>query len=305
MVFDNRSCMIKFILLTNILLILPPLSDKIRFYKCYTLIAAICLTAVFVCSSIGRYNMIYATVELEPILSILDQVSQTLLHVSNLVSSTWLTYFSQTSYQEFTKKLARISKILNLPWLKLKSLYKLFMVFVIFVCAAIGYDAYIWISTLGMECFKLYALKGIQFFQCSLNAFMMYSFSLHIKNLFKEINNQIALQVEKDFRRKQHFPLRKTIAPIIALERNKLKYFISVHNEICDLVDDFNSIFGFNVVLIVFNSMLNILFNSGLIAVYASKDSTALKGVHYGIDLTISRFQWITVSLVSRMLGVT
>ncbi|KAL3289158.1 hypothetical protein HHI36_003594 [Cryptolaemus montrouzieri] len=247
MVFDNRSCMIKFILLTNILLILPPLSDKIRFYKCYTLIAAICLTTVFVWSSIGRYNMIYATVELEPILSILDQVSQTLLHVSNLVSSTWLTYFSQTSYQEFTKKLARISKILNLPWLKLKSLYKLFM----------------------------------------------------------EINNQIALQVEKDFRRKQHFPLRKTIAPIIALERNKLKYFISVHNEICDLVDDFNSIFGFNVVLIVFNSMLNILFNSGLIAVYASKDSTALKGVHYGIDLTISRFQWITVSLVSKMLGVT
>ncbi|KAL3289160.1 hypothetical protein HHI36_003596 [Cryptolaemus montrouzieri] len=249
--------------------------------------------------------MIYATVELEPILSILDQVSQTLLHVSNLVSSTWLTYFSQTSYQEFTKKLARISKILNLPWLKLKSLYKLFMVFVIFICAAIGYDAYIWISTLGMECFKLYALKGIQFFQCSLNAFMMYSFSLHIKNLFKEINNHIALQVEKDFRRKQHFPLRKTIAPIIALERNKLKYFISVHNEICDLVDDFNSIFGFNVVLIVFNSMLNILFNSGSIAVYASKDSTALKGVHYDIDLTISRFQWITVSLVSRMLGVT
>ncbi|KAK9892296.1 hypothetical protein WA026_019100 [Henosepilachna vigintioctopunctata] len=194
--------------------------------------------------------------KINPILEILHKINSTGLYISSMAIVLKITFRVTKKYQKFIRTMWKMNEILQTPWMNSNNLVYIFVTY--FLClfislvesdyGAYNQDGYLYICSILLELFQsiqgtLYISTSICLVQC-----LKFQYATIIDKLLK--NEKMYVNCAS-----------KQIVTYIGVDINpkNLEGIIRLHEQICDLVDDFNSIFGSNFLLVVFDTAMSIL----------------------------------------------
>ncbi|XP_044259377.1 uncharacterized protein LOC123007926 [Tribolium madens] len=276
---------IKLLYLTcNILGFLPPhkfgteaLPVSFRF-KIYTLCHIFVSILVFFYSSYGRERYLYDS--FDPTVAITDKIANVTLSLVNVILRVSFVFFNGKIVKEFLNGVFKLSKIDGFRCFTPRNFNFQLICFNFYMILIIGFDGWVWNSTLGFAIFRYYVGRSVMYYASNTVVFFVFHSASIIKNFFVSLN----LLLER----------RK----VDKVELQKIRVY---YNEICGLCDTFNKIFGFVILSVIVFTISYILNLSDLLLVYAVK-KREIRGFTYGNDLIVLSVLWMLTLLIFSVL---
>ncbi|KAK9873020.1 hypothetical protein WA026_020753 [Henosepilachna vigintioctopunctata] len=156
-------------------------------------------------------------------------------------------------------------------WFESKELFLLFFVFyggALFCFCRSYYEA-----CREMDCMvnTVYLLEQFQGFQSWLLISITICLVQCINNQYMAIINKLS---KNQYKRAQKIQGSKIEGSIQVIEEiNTVEEINYIHEQLCDLIDNFNTIFGSNILLVVLSGTLNILIYATRLVQYILKDT--------------------------------
>ncbi|KAJ3664566.1 hypothetical protein Zmor_000123 [Zophobas morio] len=291
-------------LFCNIFGVLPPHSFGTQptpvslNFKLYTLFHMVTVFAVYVYSSTGRTNYLYDNLDVTVALT--DKLAHLVLMILNLLVRITFVFCKSTTIKVFINKAYHISRKNQFRCFTRRSFWVQFAIFNVYMLAIIAYDAYVWTSTVGLSIFRFYIGRSFFYYVCNVVVFVIFESAFLIRDLFKSLNEVLEIGV-KGLVVTNGYVLTefniKAITTVVYPEcdlRRVRKYY----NAICDLVDNFNTIYGFTILLVIIFIISYTLNLTNLLIVYAMDSSKNINGSKYGNNLIVLNFLWIVTMLI-------
>jgi hypothetical protein len=285
--------------LCNILAILPPheLGNRptpVSFaFKFYTCVHIFIVLAIYAYSSYGREKYVYASLDITVVIT--DKLANLTFTLLNVLLRVFFTFRSSNAFKTFLNSSYHISRKREFNCLTRARFNTHFVIFNLYMAAILIFDAYVWITSLGLNVFQFYVGRSIMFYVCNTTVFWIFQSALLIKHLFTSLNSLLEITLKN-----------VCVSEYIAELRNRTNYRCSdlkqvrrYHNNICDLVDDFNRIYGIIVLAVTVCTICYVLNLTDILLVYASDSAKDIQGSRYGCELSIVCLSWIATLLVS------
>ncbi|KAK9869181.1 hypothetical protein WA026_002930 [Henosepilachna vigintioctopunctata] len=265
MFIKNEVFILYALRISNYFLILPPLRNaQNATKKLFEVFSPMYITlssvlAVFIEIEIIRLE----SNDAEGVLDVLLHLLRISLQISTAVISVRSTFFIRKKYDAFLVKLWKINS--KISWLKSTDLSRTISPYVLFVILAILYTGYETSRTLGFYIYSLHLLEIFQSIQGLIVLTVEISLIRYIRFQFSAITDEL-LDNQKSSENKQNSNGLNVIE--IGMKKpnscRNMKELIFCHDEVCNLVDSFNSIFGVHLLLAIFLSFIDILIHAGL-----------------------------------------
>ncbi|XP_015832937.2 putative gustatory receptor 28b [Tribolium castaneum] len=298
--------------LCNFLAVTPPHSlgntvtpVSLRF-KLYTIVHIFIIIALYAHSSYGRENFIYGSMNMT--VAITDKIANFMLTFFNVSLRIILVFSKGKVIKSFFNQGYELSKQEIFNCCSKKSFRMNFAIFNLYMVLLLLFDAYLWISSVGVRMFQYYIGRSFTYYVCNTTIFLIFHSVLPIKRFFTSLgiafdNIMKNLICEIDGRHEfflAEFKSAKT--PPNKLNCYDLRRVRKNYNSICELVDAFNNIYGLamlEIIIVVITYVLNL---TDLFLVYGMSKSRNIEGVSFGTNLVILCALWITTLLLFTIL---
>lgn len=292
-------------IMCNILGFLPPhkfgadVTPVTLCYKLYTLCLIFLTIALFVDSWYGRENYVYDTMDVT--VAITDKIANVALSLVNVVLRFFFVFWNSKILKTFINKTYEISKKTEFKCFTPKCFNLQFIIFNVYMTFIILFDGYVWNSTQGFKVFRFYIGRSVMYYVSNVVVFFMFHSALIIKHLFTSLNFSLKTTLKNIFKVKNpEHVLTPTKIKTITTSCADLKRLRVYYNQICDLVDNFNKLYGLGILSVIIFAISYILNLTDLLLVYAVRKSK-MQGFSYGNDLIILSVLWMMTLLVSHI----
>ncbi|EEZ99385.1 gustatory receptor 88 [Tribolium castaneum] len=269
----------------NILGFLPPhnlgtnpLPVSLRF-KIYTLCHIFLSIFVFFYSSFGRETYLYDSYD--PTVGITDKIANVTLSLLSVVLRVFFVFWNGKSLKEFLNRAYEISKKEEFKCFSPRYFNLQFIGFNCYMVLIIGFDGWVWNSTVGFRIFRYYVGRSVMYYASNTVVFFVSHSALIIKRLFVSLN----------------LLLEDELGKILGCKKPELRKIRIYYNQICGLCDNFNKIFGFVILSVIIFTISYILNLTDLLLVYAVRKKE-IKGFTYGNDLIVLSILWMLTLLI-------
>ncbi|XP_060522498.1 uncharacterized protein LOC132699670 [Cylas formicarius] len=180
-----------------------------------------------------------------------------------------------------------------------RKIYYHFGTFNVFLLAFMISDATIWISTLGLKWYsKYYLTRVIQLYQCFLTVFFANVLADQLRDRFETLNQLLVNTIKGSdcgfWVYSQQFNVRLN-------NRRGVKEFSQIHTFLCEMVENFNSIFGFLFMFAALVSIVMILnFVVMMLAIFFFE--IKIEGIEYGTNLLVVCTMGIVIIIVQTVI---
>lgn len=172
-----------------------------------------------------------------------DELVQIWYHIVNQIISLRMFLFCGKSFAKFNRRISKLEIILNSFWLEETNLCSLFVIVSIPIIA-VGCTIFLMIPSIHNYTWKYFYLL-FHLYQSLLDVFIMFSFKLRIRQFCISLNN--------------HTKKNKKVC-IDETKSIDIKSIILYHKKITELINHFNGIFGFNILLMTFTTCSGLLY---------------------------------------------
>lgn len=271
-------------------------------HKYVCLIYTVFSISLYLYSTKGRFETIYTVSNsTATVFSVLDQFSQSCSCFFNIIPCIYLAFVKVDSYIKFFRKIKELGNVLRNDWLQSRKQCWIFFIFQSIVFMGLIFNVYVLTNYYEVGIYSYFLMRDIEFFQWSLNACIMFFCTMWIRNLFVELNNRIVITTKEKLARNLTVEEinRKTFNDVYRTKNEQSYSNVSLHFEICKLVNLFNDVFGLNILFLIVNCIVLLLFNVAVCAMYGLKSGNPVYGSTHDVSLLFCRFQRIFVLLVS------
>ncbi|KAJ3664567.1 hypothetical protein Zmor_000124 [Zophobas morio] len=298
--------------LCNFLAITPPhsygscvTSVSIRF-KMYTLLHIAIDLLLYVHSSYGRENYIYQTMDVTVALT--DKIANFMLTFFNVMLRVVLIFANGKTTKLFYNQMYDLS-VHDLFEACSPRVFRIhFAIFNFYMVALILSDAYLWINSVGVRMFQYYVGRSFTYYMCNLSIFLIFHSVLPIKHFFASLGTFLETLVKNlvcsdDDGRKEYvlseFRIQSVPVKDSCYDLRKVRKY---YNSICDMVDNFNQIYGLAILMVIIVVITYVLNLTDLLLVYGVSKDKNIGGASYGTDLIILCGFWMVTLLMFTIL---
>ncbi|KAK9869180.1 hypothetical protein WA026_002929 [Henosepilachna vigintioctopunctata] len=202
----------------------------------------------------------------ERVWAILLHLHRIILQLSTGVISMRTTFSIRKQYDAFLLKLWKINP--KISWLKSTDLWRIISLYILSVIIGILYTGYVTSSTQGFNYYAFYLLGIFQSIQGLISLTVEISLIRYIRFQFSAITDEL---LEHQSSGKKQNSNRLNVIEIEMKKTNRsrnIKELIFCHDKVCNLVDNFNSIFGIHLLLSLFLCFIDILIHAELFSAH-------------------------------------
>ncbi|KAK9869175.1 hypothetical protein WA026_002924 [Henosepilachna vigintioctopunctata] len=280
-----------------------PNGNTLKLNKILTILYISLTTIGLVLTYISRENFSREGFEapFPPTVLFLENFYQIVLHALSCFNLMKLTFFKSDSYFEFYQNISLMNERLKISDLYHKTKVILISLYPIVVIIHTVIDICSRTQTAGMY-LQHVLLKLVQRFQNNIMTFIIFMNLFNIK--YQLETNRRTLFVEMEKRRCSTLKMgtkRNWIS--VGSERvlRILKEVTCCHNEICDSVEQFNSLFGTHLFAIVFCSFFNLMLQAAILEKHLLYSGVLEKYKNDNTEL-LRRFYFSIITVASLML---
>lgn len=289
---SNFYCLQLLINFCNVFVIVPPyklssvsMEDNFITYKRYSGVVLLVIISSYFWSTYQK--LIYLYNEYNSVVFIVDNAANFLLTATNMYSIITLIFSKNDKLKNMFIKIIKLDeKIISLHDNTKTTFCKRMLCFQIGILTTLALDFGIWMTSLGWKWYKYYLVMGIQFYRFCTVLFLVIQISDLIQDCFKSLN-LILCQIVRDIKEEKWKNHRA----------NDLKNVGIWYHNLCDIVDDFNDLFGLNLLLSVLFVIAMSVSYIDMPILYSMYRST-LDGQRFGTGLILLCVVWLTMIMV-------
>lgn len=274
-------------------------------YKCYCVLSIIAIIIITIYSAIGRQRTAYKF--LIQTVKITDVIQQSLLLISNVYAIFNVLCWGSSKYNLYFEKLKHIDEHLcttaNIRKKKICYFFRLTLIHIamIFVCI---YDYFAWTHAMGDDIYQHYSFRLYTYYLNVVIVLQIMAFSSSIQTRFEILNERLldsfynwsedskeeVMLLCDDFKNLNSFcPKYLT-----------LKCITKMHDILCDIVDLLNKVYGFNIVLLVANIIVNCVMALNVTLIFGTGVQPANKNQDTSSgNIVLLNVAWAALFLVS------
>ncbi|KAK9869182.1 hypothetical protein WA026_002931 [Henosepilachna vigintioctopunctata] len=217
------------------------------------------------------------------------------LQVSTAIMLMKSTFFMKKQYDEFLVKLWNINP--KISWFQSTDLSRIILPYSFFVVLLILYTGYTTCSTFGIKFYILHILEIFQSIHGLIILTVIISLVRCIRFHFSAITDE--LLKHQSIEKMQEW----NEVSVIELKMKKTKRIRNIqeltflHDEVCNLVDNFNALFGVYSLLTMFLCFINILIHAGSFSAYVLNEPLH-ETQEWSVSTTIVAFQYTIICTV-------
>lgn len=292
----------------NILGILPlynfqeDISAVSNRFKIFTIFHIMITISIFGYSDYGRKTFLYGDLDMTVVAT--DKIAHVLLTFLNVAARYLFIFHHGEKVKQFFNSAYCVSKKCDLYLFTHQSFTIQFICVNLYIAFLLIFDSFVWIGSLGLRIFKFYAGRSLLYYISNIIIFLMFQTSIMIQHFLKSVNSSLDTTLKNlicnDVRR-EYFLAEFRINGLTKTDYtfSDVKKIRILYSQICDLVDKFNAIFGFIILITTLFAVSYMLNLTDLALVYALNKSRNIQGSEYGFDLMILCILWMTTLLVS------
>jgi hypothetical protein len=296
--------------LCNVLAITPPhqfgnsaTAVSARF-KIYTAIHIVGNVVLYIHSSYGRETFVYPV--LESTVALTDKLANLILALFNVATRVIFIFYNDKITKAFFSQGYQLSKQETLTSYCKRSFTAQFAAFNLYMFVLLMFDGYFWINSIGLTIFQFYLGRSLMYYSLVTTMFLISHSVLPLKHLFASLGVGLEtivknLVCDSDARREYfvaEFKMSKNLRRL-KYHHADLRIVRKHYNTICTLVDDFNTMYGFIILMVILVVVAYVLNLTDLLLVYGVTKVKDIDGVQFGTDLTVICGLWIVTLLVS------
>ncbi|CAH1374173.1 unnamed protein product [Tenebrio molitor] len=294
--------------LCNVLAITPPhqfgnsaTAVSARF-KIYTVIHIVGNVVLYIHSSYGRETFVYPV--LESTVALTDKLANLILALFNVATRVILIFYNDKITKAFFSQGYQLSKQETLTSYCKRSFIAQFAAFNLYMFVLLMFDGYFWINSIGLTIFQFYFGRSLMYYSLVTTMFLISHSVLPLKHLFASLGVGLEtivknLVCDSDARREYfvaEFKMSKNLRRL-KYHHADLRIVRKHYNTICTLVDDFNTMYGFIILMVILVVVAYVLNLTDLLLVYGVTKVKDIDGVQFGTDLTVVCGLWIVTLL--------
>ncbi|CAH0552645.1 unnamed protein product [Brassicogethes aeneus] len=177
---------------------------------------------------------------------------------------------------------------------------KSFVPYFLGVTLVMCFDSWMWISTVGWDWFQYYIARDIKYAQMCIMMYLMFTLGRVIQSRFNALNRMLKKVVHSIVQNENETNGSGTYLST----KPDLKTLSKSYNDLCELVDLYNFLFGVIIVCVAL-STIAILLNNAVLAINYSFNKDDMDGIGFGLNLLALCLVWAIICLVYSSLNTT
>lgn len=243
------------------------------YHRVYSVFLVVVIVGLSLYSAYGRYVAAYKY--LLQTVRINDIMQQALLLISTVYAILNVTFCGSQKLNEYFNKLKCIDNHLctTIDLKRRKILYyiRFFLVHVTMLVLCVC-DYLAWSYAMGYGIWKYYSFRLFTYYLNIIVVMQITSFACTLKTRF-QILNECLINTFKSISNQPKDAINelrsKIIRPVLPPCMN-LRGVITIHDLLCDIVDLLNDFYGFNIVLLVANIIVNIVMALNVVLIFGT-----------------------------------
>lgn len=233
------------------------------------------------------------------VIKLIDHIANAFLTTLTVVSSLQAVFIHPSKLSKLLINIDLVDGSLKANIRYKKTFWCAFVLYNLMEVAILSMDMIHWVLSVSIRRYIPYLVRNIQYYQLSIQLFLMGTVALEINHRFRLLNLQLEMAVKKhtkleicySLQIKNNFSSNKTIT-------DELKRITKCHNALCDLIDLYSDIFEFSYMLyVVFTTAYIIHYTVVMINYTIFED--LIDGMSLGLNLQIVCCLWIIENCVS------
>ncbi|XP_018577463.1 uncharacterized protein LOC108915810 [Anoplophora glabripennis] len=168
-------------------------------------------------------------------------------------------------------------------------------------------DSFVWIKTLGLKIYVYYIAKYVMWYQFNVGTFLIFWLALEIEGRFREVNR---LLIRCARGKKSSFLIPTLLYEYSIVNRKDKPFYIRIpdtvllrsikfwYNDFVTLVEEFNSIFGLNLLFVILFNITNVVHYTEILMLHVIYKKVE---TDFEVGFIFLSLMWITVAFVQTM----
>ncbi|KAJ8941036.1 hypothetical protein NQ318_015512 [Aromia moschata] len=276
--------------------VLAPISNP-PIHKFYAIILQLAIIVGFCYSVYGKQTPLFDTYSY--IVKLVDQIATFVLTLTNISTITLTVFCYPKKFGKILRDLSHFDSRVSCVFKRKMCLFVFTVIaFHVMVAITIIMDWYAWSSGVGFNMYKFYVARDFQIYHVSVTMLLVFWMAVEIGCRFSALNDLLT-KVSANFCYVKLDGPSKEFAHRAQLKLNYrgIKSIAKLHNFLCDILNDFNRIFGLILLFaVVFFITFIVLYTIALITYTIMDDS--INGVTFGVTLLLACVFWVLHSMI-------
>lgn len=249
-------------------------------------------------STIDKQNM--QEMENYPtIIKLIDHIANAFLTTLTVASSLLAVFVHPKKMSKLFKDIYVVDGSLRASYVKFKKAF--WCVFILYNLMEIGaliMDTFYWLTTISIRRYAPYFVRNMQYYQLSIQLFLMATTAMEISHRFRLLNVQLQGSVKTVTNLNFWYSLQTKNYNSKRTINDDMKRIMKCHSTLCDLIDLYSDIFKFSYMFYVVFTIAYIIHYT-ILLIYYTIFAKLLDGISFGLRLQIVCCLWILENCVS------